>query len=100
MITIDRLLGIDAIQYLEPLKVIQCMYGVAFETQKGLIPFKNNCFLYKEQIKKRKGSQVNYAAVLAKTPQLPSSRINYMIHPEECYPDPLKNWFVKSNVQP
>ena len=66
-ITIERLLGIDAIQFLEPFKIVPCMYGPAFSTSRGLIPFgKSRCFMHEDQLKtenKRKGgANIKYAS--------------------------------------
>ena len=77
------------------------MYGAAFFTPRGLIPFGNSCcFLYKNQLnaaKKGKGEvRLNYDFLLAKNPSLGASRIDYVF---EYYPDLWKDWFEKSNVQ-
>ena len=38
-ITIEGLLGIEAIQFLELFKIVSCMNEAAFSTLRGLIPF-------------------------------------------------------------
>ena len=80
------------------------MYGTAFSTPKGLISFGySRCFMYENKLKtgnKRKGgANINYASLLAKNPLCPEYKINFVLNPEESYPDPLKTWFEEENVQ-
>ena len=51
-IRVHGLIGIDFIQFIKPMKVVDCMNGVAFEVAQGLIPFGNiDHFLHKSLIK-------------------------------------------------
>ena len=49
---VHGLIGVDAIQFFKDMKIIDCMYGSAFEIASGIIPF-GNCehFLFPSQIR-------------------------------------------------
>ena len=81
LVVVESLLGVDAIQFLEPFKMVLCMYGAASSTPRRLNPFnKSCCFLYENQpnaAKKGKGGhEIIMLPFLAKTPPVEAPRID------------------------
>ena len=41
LVKVDGLIGVDLIQYMDSMEIIECMYGSAWQIPQGIIPFGN-----------------------------------------------------------
>lgn len=102
-IRVHGLLGIDVIQFMKNIKMIDCMQGSAWEFPAGISPF-GNCqhFLYDKQCnsKKIKNKDLhNYHAIVSKYSTCSDIRVNFVMNPIKSYPDPLAEIFDESQVE-
>ena len=101
-IRVHGLIGIDFIQFIKPMKVVDCMNGVAYEVAQGLIPFGNvDHFLHKSQIKPviYPPKSHNYNTIMNKYSTCPTTLVNFVMNPKHSYYDPLSEVFDESNVE-
>ena len=103
LIEVNGLIGVDLIQYMKPMEVIDCMYGSAWRIPQGVIPFGNaQNFLYRSQITPSEGFQesVNhYNTVISQFSSVPITHVNFVLNPKQSYFDPLSEVFSESQVE-
>ncbi len=103
-VKLDGLLGVDFIQFFGKIKMIKCLNGTAFETDKGIIPFGNiDQFLKPNQIRPAsyiatKNNELNFSQMVKKHGKH-STHVNFVLDPKDSYPDPLKNIIEESSVE-
>ena len=101
IVTVHGLVGVDIIQYLKQIQMINCMNGSAWKTSQGVIPFGNiRNFLYPSQIETIKSSQAfnNFNTILTKH-KCPSTFVNFVLEPKHSYEDPFESFFDESLVE-
>ena len=101
VVTVHGLVGVDIIQLLKQIQMINCMKGAAWRTAQGVIPFGNiQNFLYPNQIEKIKSSQPcnNFSTILTKH-KCPSTFVNFVLEPKHSYDDPFESFFDESLVE-
>ena len=98
---LDGLLGIDILQYLPSLNLVQCMNGSCFEINGKFIPI-GNCerFLYKQEIadmNRSLNSNLN-KKVPSKPDSEESTLVNFILSPNKSYFNPIDNICPESNI--
>ena len=95
-------LGIDVIQFMKNIKMVDCMKGSAWEFPTGISPL-GNCqhFLYENQSTPKKVQskdfQRNYYAIVSKFSTCSDTRVNFVMNPiKSC---PFAEIFVESQVE-
>ena len=87
ILPIEGIVGTDIIQFLRELKTVECMSGVAYEINTGLIPFgRISHFLYRDQI-----SQVittthenNFNTIVSRV-KCPSNFVDIAVTPRDTF---------------
>ena len=103
-IRVNGLLGIDVIQFMKNIKMVDCMKGSAWEFPTGIFSL-GNCqhFLYENQSTPKKVQskdfQRNYHAIVSKFSTCSDTRGNFVMNPIKSYPDPFAEIFVESQVE-
>ena len=103
-IHVHGLLGIDVIQFMKNIKMVDCMKGSAREFPTGISPL-GNCqhFLYENQSTPKKVQnkyfQRNHHAIVSKFSTCSDTRVNFVMNPIKSYPDPFAKIFVESQVK-
>ena len=103
LVTVHGLIGVDVIQNLKQVKMINCMNGSAWKVSNssGIIPFGNiQHFLYPSQIEAAKLSKPssNFNTLVAKY-KCPSTLVNFVLEPKLSYDDPFESFFDESLVE-
>ena len=103
LVTVHGLIGVDIIQFLKQVHMINCMNGSAWKVSdsRGIIPFGNiQHFLYPSQIKATNlsNSVNNYNTIISKY-KCPSTLVNFVLEPKNSYDDPLESFFDESLVE-
>ena len=103
LVKVDGLIGVDLIQYMDSMEIIECMYGSAWQIPQGIIPFGNaQNFLYRSQITPSEVSQENvnhYSTIISQFSSVPTTHINFVLNPKQSYFDPLSEVFSESQVE-
>ena len=103
-IRVNGLLGIDVIQFMKNIKMVDYMKGSAWEFPTGISSL-GNCqhFLYENQSTPKKVQskdfQRNYHAIVSKFSTCSDTRGNFVMNPIKSYPDPFAEIFVESQVE-
>ena len=101
-VKVDGLIGVDLIQYMEPLCQISCMKGVAWRISSGIIPFGDVAsFLPPVRSKATENGPPENSFSTMITPHNTSlnTMINFVLNPQPCHPDPLEGTFKSSSVE-
>ena len=102
LVTVHGLIGVDVIQFLKQVRMINCMNGSAWRVSKGIIPFGNvEHFLHSSQIESIKFSRksVNNFNTLVSKYKCPSTFVNFVLEPKLSYDDPFESFFDDSLVE-
>ena len=99
LVQLEGLLGVDFLQYMDDLKLVSCLGGVAFNSAGGLIPFGNvDNFLNDHQLK------LKYSNGNCRTDveQIDNSLVNFVLSPEGSQTnfDPIGSIVQNSSVDP
>ena len=102
-VKVQGLIGIDLIQFIKDAKVVDCMYGVAWQLPQGIMPYGNTQhFLYHHQhtpVSEVEEEVINYCTTIAEHSQSPVTHVNFVMNPKQSYFDPLAEIFNESNVE-
>ena len=101
LVTVHGLIGVDVIQFLKQVRMINCMNGSAWRVSKGIIPFGNiQHFLHSSQIEAtRLSKSFNNFNTLVSKYKCPSTSINFVLEPKLSYDDPYESFFEDSSVE-
>ena len=95
---VHGLIGVDIIQFIKELRVINCMHGSAFQVASGIIPFGNTeHFLYPHQLGQSR-VESNYSTIVSQV-TCPTTHINFVLEPKYFYDDPTDCLFENSSVE-
>ena len=95
---VHGLIGVDIIQFIKELRIINCMHGSAFQVASGIIPFGNTAhFLYPDQLGQSR-VESNYSTIVSKV-TCPTTHINFVLEPKYFYDDPTDCLFEESLVE-
>ena len=102
LVTVHGLIGVDVIQYLKKMEMVNCMNGSTWKIPEGIIPFGNvNNLLYPNQIVKSapvNSTNNNFNAIIAEH-KCPSTFVNFVLEPKYSYEDPFESFFDESLVE-
>ena len=124
-VEVDGLIGIDYIQFLNPIKQVKLMHGSAFEIDNKICPFGNIIhFLYPNQVtpvsykNKEKinvtnnesnnnvsnvqikpKSSLSYNTVVSRYSGGNKNKINFCLNPKSSYEDPISEIFNECDVE-
>ena len=98
-VVLDGLLGVDALQYLGDLSVVECLGGVAFKYSGGYVPYGHvDNFLFNKQLRVKYQSEDEAGAQL-----VDSSIVNRVLEPVKTCFDPVgsvtNDSLVEGNVE-
>ena len=102
VIHVHGLIGVDIIQFMINVKIINCMKGSA---PGGIAPFGNSQhFIHKNQIKPVGSKRVeplekNFYTITSNYSHCLISRVNFVLNPKKCYSDPMGELFDDSLVE-
>ena len=95
---VHGLIGVDIIQFIKELRIINCMHGSAFQVASGIIPFGNTAhFLYPDQLGQSR-IESNFNTIISKV-TCPTTHINFVLEPKYYYDDPTDCLFEDSLVE-
>ena len=105
IVSVQGLVGVDIIQFMEPISKIKVMNGTAWKLQSGIVPFGNVCsFLYPKQVtpvRLERGFQesFSYNTIIEKFSSNDQDKINFVMKPKSDYEDLLGSCFNESQVE-
>ena len=100
-ISVQGLIGNDIIELLQPLRIIKCLNGSAWELSSGVMPFgRITNFLYPDQIASIVPSNHvdNFNTVIANN-VCPATHVNFCMNPKASYEDVFDHFFDESMVE-
>ena len=100
-IQVHGLLGVDVIQHLKPMRMIDVLNGSAWELPCGIIPFGNiQNFLHPDQVTAITAVDKAdmFSTIVAKY-NCPSTHVNFVLNPRHSYEDLLETFFDESMVE-
>ena len=99
--TLDDLIGLDLPQRLEKFQLIECLNGSAWQTAKGIIPFRDvSCFVKSNaKVKRNPYKYLSFADTIRVLPQCSNYLIESVMNPVHSYPNPLDPFFEDSLVE-
>lgn len=122
-VQVNGLLGVDFIQFLQPIKPVKLMNGAAWEIFGKICPYGNILhFLYRNQVtpvvynsepkkeisnsnniskinNKVKNRSLNYNTVISSYSGGKNSQINFILDPKHSYVDPIAEFFDECDVE-
>ena len=100
-IQVHGLLGVDVIQHLKPMRMIDVLNGSAWELPCGIIPFGNiQNFLLPDQITAISAvDKADMFSTIVSKYNCPSTHVNWVVNPRHSYEDLLETFFDESNVE-
>ena len=93
---VHGLLGVDLLQYLRPMMLINLMGGFPWEVSQGVIPFGNvSHFLLSRQFSDGNGGGSNassYQNIIIQHSTCPVTHVNFVLSPKSDYLDPCQSF--------